>query len=401
MPTLSRKKVLLSRLLLAWRNQLRLSADSEASSDEDSSDEDISYATLYLVLESRRYVTPRERVERPPSRINYYLTRMPDSDFKLHFRMPRPYFHAVCRAIATFPEFQSVIGKLQKASVEVHVMALLKILGSMDGQGHAADFLSVGGHTPESLLAKRVVTALMRIKSEVICWPGLRERREIAERIKNVSDLPNYIVLIDGTLFPLSQRPENHGEDFFSRKSSYAINGLIVCDGRERIRYENVGWPGSSHDNRVWRNCRLAQHQYDHFADNEYILGDSAYQASNVLIPAFKKCRGSEIPLKENTFNTQLAKIRIRVEHCIGTLKGIFPLLKRLRATIRNVGELNSTISLIRPAIILHNLTVNDKLPDAWIDCDEAENNEPIELPSGTNECRRAYLRDYIFDSVH
>ncbi|KAF4044623.1 hypothetical protein GN244_ATG03029 [Phytophthora infestans] len=63
MPTLSRKKVLLSRLLLAWRNQLCLSADSEASSDEDSSDEDISYAPLYLVFKSRRYVTPRERVD--------------------------------------------------------------------------------------------------------------------------------------------------------------------------------------------------------------------------------------------------------------------------------------------------------------------------------------------------
>ncbi|POM67168.1 LOW QUALITY PROTEIN: hypothetical protein PHPALM_16873 [Phytophthora palmivora] len=197
----------------------------------------------------------------------------------------------------------------------------------------------------------------MRLKSDVICWPGLRERREIAERIKHVSELPNCIGLIDGTLFPLSQRLEDHGEDFFSRKSSYAINGLIFCDDRERIRYENIG---SSHDNRP----------------------------SDVLVPAFKKCRGVQLSLKEITFNTQLAKIRIRVEHCIGTLKGRFPLLKRLCARPRNVNELKSTISLIRAAIILHNLTINDKLPDGWIEHEEEEDVEPEELPRGSNECR-------------
>ncbi|OWZ18520.1 hypothetical protein PHMEG_0007381 [Phytophthora megakarya] len=144
MLTLSRKNVLLSRLFLAWGNQLRLSADSDASSDDESSDEDvdISYSSLYLVLESRRYITHHQCVDRPPSRINYYLTRMTDDDFRLHFRIPR-----------------------------------------------------------------RVVGALMRLRSDVICWPGLRERREIAERIKQVFELPNCIGLIDGILFPLYQRP--------------------------------------------------------------------------------------------------------------------------------------------------------------------------------------------------
>ncbi|OWZ21178.1 hypothetical protein PHMEG_0004295 [Phytophthora megakarya] len=88
---------------------------------------------------------------------------MADDDFRLHFRMPRLYFHAVCREIARSP-----------------------------------DFLSVGGHTSESLLAKRLVGALMGLRSDVICWPELRDRREIAERIKQVSKLPNCIDLIDG-----------------------------------------------------------------------------------------------------------------------------------------------------------------------------------------------------------
>ncbi|POM67169.1 hypothetical protein PHPALM_16874 [Phytophthora palmivora] len=77
------------------------------------------YSSLYLALESRRYVTRRQRVERPPSRINYFLTRMPDDEFRLHFRMTRLYFHVVCRAIANSLELQSMDGKLQQASVEL------------------------------------------------------------------------------------------------------------------------------------------------------------------------------------------------------------------------------------------------------------------------------------------
>ncbi|OWZ14111.1 hypothetical protein PHMEG_00012452, partial [Phytophthora megakarya] len=110
-------------------------------------------STLYLVLGSRCYITHHQCVDRPPSWINYYLTQMIDDNFRLYFRMPRLYFHAVCRAIAISPELQSVDGKLQKASVVVHVMTLLKILRSPEGQGRSVEFLTVGGHLPESLLA--------------------------------------------------------------------------------------------------------------------------------------------------------------------------------------------------------------------------------------------------------
>ncbi|OWY97173.1 hypothetical protein PHMEG_00032363, partial [Phytophthora megakarya] len=390
--TLPQKQALLSRLRAVWRSRLCLATDDEDSSDED---DDMSYVATYLALASQRYIARRVRVERPPYRVNYYLNRMPDSEFKLQFPMTRPFFLAVYRPIGGYREFQSVLGKQQRSSVELHVMGLLRTLWSLDGQGHSADYLSVGGHTPESLLAKRVVRALLAVKSE----PEHQERREISEIIKVVSGFPNCIGLIDGTLFPLSQSPEDHGEDYFSRKSTYAINGRIVCDDRERIRYENIGWPGSSHDNRVWRNCKVALHSDGYFGENEYILGDSAYQPSSVLIPAYKKTAGGQLSDKENTFNTQLAKIRIRVEHCIGVLKGRFPLLKRLRARLRNENELKAAFSLIRAATILHNMAIIDPVPEGWVEREQNDDDEPEDLPSSANENRRAYLDEYVFDS--
>eukprot|EP00644_Phytophthora_capsici_P018693 jgi/Phyca11/131810/e_gw1.116.7.1 len=279
---------------------------------------------------------------------------MPGSEFKLHFRLSRSFFLAVCALIADYPEFTSTPGKQQRMSVELHLLGLLKILGSADGEGY--------------VLAKRTIRALNSLKAKVITWPASQERREISERIKNVSTLPKCIGLIDGTLFPLLSRPQDHGEDYFSRKASYAINGLVICDDLCRIRYENIGWPGSSHDNRVWRNCKVALNQDTYFDDDQYLLGDSAYQSSRVMVPAFKTSQGGQLDIKETVFNKCLATIRIRVEHCIGMLKGRFPLLRRLRCAMRNKKQIKDAIELIRTCMILHNMAIADPIPPEWIE---------------------------------
>jgi hypothetical protein len=51
----------------------------------------------------------------------------------------------------------------------------------------------------------------------------------IAERIRNKFDIPNCVGIIYGTLLPLETRPLINGEDYFTRKGFYGINGLITC----------------------------------------------------------------------------------------------------------------------------------------------------------------------------
>eukprot|EP00644_Phytophthora_capsici_P017219 jgi/Phyca11/122667/e_gw1.48.256.1 len=398
MPRVSNRERLLSAVRRVWSRLLEAHAeDDDTSSGEE---ELIEVSALYFTLESRRYLAPRTRVPRPPSRINYYLTDMNETEFKLQFRMTQQYFFAIRDLVADHLEFQCVPGKQRKMSVELHLLSLLKVVGSMDGQGRAADYLSVGSHTPESLLARRMIRALNSFKSDVIVWPDTNERREISFRIEAVSQLPRCIGLIDGTLFPLLSRPQDHGEDYYSRKGSYAINGLVVCDDLCRIRYENIGWPGSSHDNRVWRNSKIAQNKHDHFDEREYLLGDSAYQPSRILVPSFKSPSGGQLALKEEYFNKQLARIRIRVEHCIGILKGRFPLLRRIRSSLRNKKALQDTIFLIRACMIMHNMAIDDPIPSEWIH-NENNENESRDLPvcaSSDGAERRNYLRDYVYD---
>ena len=80
-----------------------------------------------------------------------------------------------------------------------------------------------------------------------------------------------------------------NGEDYFTRKGNYAVKGLIICDDSAKITRVEMGWPGSVHDNR------------------EYLLGDSAFSASSVLAPAFKKGSNSNLRDDQCYFNTKLA----------------------------------------------------------------------------------------------
>ena len=68
----------------------------------------------------------------------------------------------------------------------------------------------------------------------------------------------------------------------------YALNVMIVCDDRKRIIFYNAGWPGSTHDNRVFRNSKLFYKRGQYFSHHECLLGDSAYSASPVMVQAFK-----------------------------------------------------------------------------------------------------------------
>ena len=87
-----------------------------------------------------------------------------------------------------------------------------------------------------------------------------------------------------------------------------------------------MGWPGSVHDNRVWSNSEIYLGRDKYFDQKEYLLGDSAFLTSAVMIPAFKKGHNSNLNEEKSYFNTKLAKVCIKSELCICLLKAQFKL---------------------------------------------------------------------------
>ena len=219
---------------------------------------------------------------------------------------------------------------------------------------------------------------------------------------------PNCVGIADGTLLPLAFRPALHGENYLDRKRRYSLTMLVVCDDQCRILYIHLGWPGSVHDNRVWRNSILFRKPEKYFGRYEYLLGDSAYNPSLTMIPAFKAPGGGFLDHNRSAFNDLLKKPRVKSEHTIGLLKGRFPFLRDIRICIRRKGDLQKIINYVRGTVILHNLLTKTggRYDDDWIDTtefagidDDEGMSELLDPRHGENGERRDRIMAYFAET--
>ena len=118
------------------------------------------------------------------------------------------------------------------------------------------------------LFRKRVVRAILDTLYDVaVEWPNEVERIEISRRIFKKFGLPNTVSYADGTLIPLAFKPEREDWfDFQGRKGGWSLSVLVVNDDKNQIRYWHAGWPGCTHDDRVYKNCCLAKSPDKYFS---------------------------------------------------------------------------------------------------------------------------------------
>ena len=295
-----------------------------------------------------------------------------DDEFLFLFRIRRASFFNLLDMIKDDPIFNKK--KYKKARPSSH--QLLVFLYRIGREGVAASlsalsaFFKLGKGTLRTYILN-VLKAIIKHKQDVIYWPSAEERKELSDRL-TAYGFPNCVGIIDGTLIVLDRRPATDFESYYSRKSNYAINCAVVCDDNCRIIYYLAGWPGSTHDNRVLRNSDLYQNKSKYFSINEYLLGDSAYSASQIMVQAFKKGKGEvDLPPRKEQFNTILAEVRIKSEHCIGILKARFPSMRRLNVWIKKgKKQVKHIVELITACMIIHNLMIDydDLIPQEWYD---------------------------------
>jgi len=89
-----------------------------------------------------------------------------------------------------------------------------------------------------------------------------------------------------------------------------------------------MGWPGSIQDNRVWSNSNVDLSKEKYFSNKESLLGDSAFSASMVMVPVFKKGLNSTLSEERKYFNTKLAKCGLRVNIVLGSSRRDFNVIK-------------------------------------------------------------------------
>lgn len=332
-----------------------------------------------------------------------------ESEFRFHFRMGRETFWELVSQLKDHPAFKRKNSDSRGPAPKPpshQILVLLKYYGCEGNQASSVALSRFFGVAVGVIDACRnnALEALLWLEDRTYIWPDAEERRQIARRIKEQYKFPNCVGLIDGTLLPLERRPILHGENYLSRKRFYAIVMLVVCDDNGRILYHHIGWPGSVHDNRVWRNCKLNKQSSDYFSNRQYLLGDSAFTASTIMIPPFKSAAGGTLSNNRTAFNTLLAKPRVKSEHCIGILKGRFPFLRCIRLKLANRNDMKRIINYVRGTVVLHNFLRNDDVDDEWMeDVHEGEDDldpEPSTTTNSPNYARRDELFYYLSELV-
>jgi len=136
------------------------------------------------------------------------------------------------RMVEDDQEFGSVSRKLGKRASMLHIMVLLKFLGSCGNEAALQKLGLMMGISKGAVndYVRHACNAILKHHEQVIKWPSIEEQWDISGRIRKAHGFVNCIGLIDGTLFPLAFALMVNGEDYYTTKGDYAIKGLVICD---------------------------------------------------------------------------------------------------------------------------------------------------------------------------
>nr|CAI5831036.1 unnamed protein product [Callosobruchus analis] len=147
-----------------------------------------------------------------------------------------------------------------------------------------------------------VSSFLSNMARSVVTWPSEEEREEIVAKFANMG-FSNVIGCMDGTDFKID-KPEHDPQSYFNRKKFYSIQMQAVCDSDQRLTDIFIGYPGSVHDARVFRNSTLYQ-DLEGKCGHAVILADTAYPCLQQVLTPYRD-NGNLTPT-EGHFNKQLS----------------------------------------------------------------------------------------------
>ncbi|KAJ8937500.1 hypothetical protein NQ314_011814, partial [Rhamnusium bicolor] len=154
-------------------------------------------------------------------------------------------------------------------------------------------------------IIKRMVIFLSNLLPQVITWPSDNEKIIIEQHFRENS-FPNIIGAIDRSHIK-TDKPENDPDSYINRKGYYSIQMQVVCNHTRKIRDIFVGYPGSVHDSRVYRNSPLSNH-LEEKCGRYFLLGDSGYPLKKNVLTPFKD-RG-QLGRRQINYNTKVTKNR-------------------------------------------------------------------------------------------
>jgi hypothetical protein len=298
-----------------------------------------------------------------------------DEEFLKLFRVPRKCFNALFRLLKHHAAFSKRELKQRKHfSMELHLLVVLKYFGS---EGNAAVALSVKqglGIAKGSVLnyLRKGVDAILSLFPDTVFWPDEEECIQISCLIRDKHHFPKCVGFIDGNHLGLAFKPVVDGEEYYTQKQQYAVAAMVICYDIKRIRYLDIGWPGSVHDQCIYQNCKINKTPALFFFSGIFTWRFSIYQQCLDGTCLQKVWWPNSVGTWSNFFNNLLSAARCKVEHTIGIWKARFPFLRHLWNRVTGKKSMNELIRFVKASAVLHNLLVHKHVvPKSWLSFEE------------------------------
>jgi len=174
-------------------------------------------------------------------------------------------------------------------SVYMKVMMLLYYMGTQSTEYEIAHKFGVSDSTVFHCLSEVMNIMYNDLKSVFIKWLRGEYADTVVAGFREKRGINDVIGAIDGShirIFCLRQQPA----DYINRKNFHSIILQAVCDHKMAVTDVYVGWPGTIHNARVFRNLPLDQAAVQHqgFEKRRFLLGDAAYPLNKEMITSLK-----------------------------------------------------------------------------------------------------------------
>ncbi|CAG8712944.1 12447_t:CDS:2 [Rhizophagus irregularis] len=323
--------------------------DQTDSSSEETSDENNDLLFYYECIDviernnSLRAVHRQARRARSFCWFNNICSSWENMEFKRHFRITKTTFEWLCTEIAPILLQRNNSRGAPRLPIKQKVSVTLWFLATGQSYRTLGQLFALG----ETTICFIIRSVLYAIKCHFLS----SKISNIAKKFKRKAGIPYAIGAIDGSHIPI-KAPKEYPMDYYNRKGFYSIVLQAVVDSYGRFIDIFVGYPGSTHDSRIFHNSPLyymLSSSSSVIPSNSYILGDAGYPCQNWLLTPYRD--NGRLTQIQTYYNTKHSQTRISVEQAFGKLKSRFRCLINPIAT-----SLETAILIVTTSCILHNI---------------------------------------------
>ncbi|XP_036144255.1 putative nuclease HARBI1 isoform X1 [Monomorium pharaonis] len=285
------------------------------------------------------------------------IFRMHEKTFQSHFRLTRGSFEIVRRAIGPMLEPKNKEGGHPNVPLEKAILSTIWLLSNQDSFREVSNLFDLSSSTTHKIFLN-ICGALCKIVNEYLHWPNLAEFQNKKQQFNNLrgpNDFPDVVCAVDGMHIEIPA-PNVDPKSYYNRKGFHSIILQGICDAKCQFIDIFIGWPGATHDARVWRESPIGQALAEDptlIPEGTHILGDSAYSLQPYLLTPFRD--NGHLSRRQKLYNAKLSSKRVVIEQAFGRLRSRFRRLKFL-----NMSLINEMKIVVVAVCVLHNICIRN-----------------------------------------